>query len=423
MKGADLIMELYLCTEKRRKAKEEFYLRALGALIKKHRLKMNMSQLELAIGICSNTYISKLENNRALPGWEQLMLLMERVDLDPSKVSFPREALDYLEKAMECFYRSDVEGYRSIIDEIDKYEFAILLELTRFGYYVLREDYETARDYYNNLFRYLSSLEDYGFSVFLLFACFYNHGVGEVERARTILGIANRHLMMTNRVRVMFAFAGVLIYNNIRMYEQAFGGYQTCTADFTQTFNTARLMQLMIVRKMQKIDEGTFHESMVDDRDVGYLMPVSKAKYLFKLASFSKTPDKYLKKIGKDNPYHGLALCKLAEVYDSEDQEAFDDTISELKAHQSRQGSAFDFLRLIEFARDKHSMEYKEFLAKQVLPKAIDSGDVDAIEQVIETIIDILQYNSRYKDALSYRKKFKKICHRFRTQKKGTWKE
>lgn len=423
MKGENQNMELYLCIEKRRKAKEEFYLKALGALIKKHRLKMNMSQLELAIGICSNTYISKLENNHALPGWEQLMLLMERVNLNPSDVSFPREALDYLEKAMDCFYRCDGEGYRSIINEIDKYEFTILLELTRFGYYVMIEDYETARDYYNNLFRYLSSLEDYGFAVFLLFACFYNHGVGEVEQARSILEIASKRLMMTNQIRVMFAFADVLIYKNIRMYEKMFGGYQTCITDFTQTFNTTRLMQLMVIRKMLKIDEGTFKESMVDDRDLDYLMPVSKAKYLLKLASFSKTPEKYLKKIDKDNPYRGLALCKLAGVYNDEDQETFDETIAELKSYQIEHESTIDFVRMIELAQDKHSMEYKEFLAKHVLPKAVDSGDVDAIEQVIESIIDILRHNSRYKDALSYRKKFKKICHTFRTRKKGTWKE
>lgn len=53
----------------------------LGELIYYHRIQKNMTQEELAMGICSIPYLSKIENNKTEPSDEILHLLLERLGI------------------------------------------------------------------------------------------------------------------------------------------------------------------------------------------------------------------------------------------------------------------------------------------------------------------------------------------------------
>jgi len=40
----------------------------MGSIIKMKRMELNMSQEQLAEGICASSYLSRIENNKLIPG-------------------------------------------------------------------------------------------------------------------------------------------------------------------------------------------------------------------------------------------------------------------------------------------------------------------------------------------------------------------
>ncbi|CAM3114281.1 helix-turn-helix transcriptional regulator [Filibacter tadaridae] len=55
----------------------------IGQLIKVERQKINIRQDELAQGICSPSYLSKIENGTAIPGDEVQHMLLQRLNISP----------------------------------------------------------------------------------------------------------------------------------------------------------------------------------------------------------------------------------------------------------------------------------------------------------------------------------------------------
>ena len=58
----------------------------IGQIIKMERQRKNMQQGELALGICSPSYLSKIENGTAIPGDEIEQMLLQRLNIPMEKV-------------------------------------------------------------------------------------------------------------------------------------------------------------------------------------------------------------------------------------------------------------------------------------------------------------------------------------------------
>lgn len=63
----------------------------IGLLIKMSRIQQNMKQITLAKGICSTSYLSKIENNQTVPSDEVLNLLVDRLNLEYEDLSTEQE--------------------------------------------------------------------------------------------------------------------------------------------------------------------------------------------------------------------------------------------------------------------------------------------------------------------------------------------
>ena len=72
-----------------------------GYLIYRNRIQLNWSQAGLCKGICTVSYLSKIETGKAVPSEEILQLLMDRLDLKSDKET-EREAAELAIKAGSC---------------------------------------------------------------------------------------------------------------------------------------------------------------------------------------------------------------------------------------------------------------------------------------------------------------------------------
>jgi transcriptional regulator with XRE-family HTH domain len=88
----------------------------IGLLIKMARIQQNMKQVSLAKGICSTSYLSKIENNQTIPSEDVLQLLLERLELDYEDLSTEQE-LKFLSELYLLYKEAIIERNKSEITE------------------------------------------------------------------------------------------------------------------------------------------------------------------------------------------------------------------------------------------------------------------------------------------------------------------
>lgn len=79
----------------------------VGHVIRAERVRQNMKQIVLAKGICTPSYLSKIERNMINPSEEVVELLMERLGMDSTKFRSPVESVTakQIEKSLRDVYR------------------------------------------------------------------------------------------------------------------------------------------------------------------------------------------------------------------------------------------------------------------------------------------------------------------------------
>ena len=85
----------------------------IGHLIRAERVRQDMKQVVLAKGICTPSYLSKIERNQIEPSEDITELLMERLGMDPGKLQENDEQTE-LE-----FEKMLMETYREVITARD----------------------------------------------------------------------------------------------------------------------------------------------------------------------------------------------------------------------------------------------------------------------------------------------------------------
>ncbi|EIT86497.1 transcriptional activator (transcriptional regulator) [Fictibacillus macauensis ZFHKF-1] len=118
------------------------------------RLKLKLTQKEVSEGICSVSYLSKIENNTIVPSKDIVMALKKRlkinVDLGPTlDIGSIRQQimswLDYINYRNEkqCLY--EYNSLRGIIHKVDDLEIVLLYKVISIRYHIFCKDFKKAK--------------------------------------------------------------------------------------------------------------------------------------------------------------------------------------------------------------------------------------------------------------------------------------
>ncbi|WP_019412857.1 helix-turn-helix domain-containing protein [Paenisporosarcina sp. TG20] len=88
----------------------------IGLLIKMSRIQQNMKQVNLAKGICSTSYLSKIENTQTIPSEDVLQLLLDRLNLDYEDISTEQE-IEFLSELYLLYKESIIDRNKDDIKE------------------------------------------------------------------------------------------------------------------------------------------------------------------------------------------------------------------------------------------------------------------------------------------------------------------
>ena len=416
-------MQTKLLTEiTRRKEKiAQNYLKGVGQVLKKKRIELKMTQELAAIGICSNTYLSKIENNQITVNQEHLYLLMERMNIPTDKISFPSEMLKSLEKAVTLFFYRDIDGYTELYNNIVQFDFAILLQIVKLGYYLLINDLEKAKIVHNEIFRYITILEDYGFSVFLVFSSYYNIAIKDYKNAKFTIDNIAKNLYSEEHLYGLYNHAKFLAYGNLHLNITSMDAGFIAMQIFNKYANTNRINEFYIWKEIFSVYEGNFNLSTFVFDKLKYVEKNLKNIYLIVMALRTKDPLIYLVHLEKEADNYLLGLFVKGKYHlDNSELEEYNKSLNELQELHYLKQSKINFAGLLKSLKAKDDQAIKENLINHCLDYAVQNQNLFFIEIITESISSILSKKNRYKDALIYKNKYNEYKQIFQSAPKIT---
>jgi len=406
----------------RREEIYDFYYRGIGDKIRRTRLELNMTQETLAKGICSNTYISKIENNKIAVNKEHLFLLMEKMGIPTDKIGFPEKMVDSLEKAIEYFYFKDLDAYEKLFQDLEQYEFGILIYVVRLGYYVLTEDYDNAKTIYDDMYRYLNSLEDYGFATFLIFGGFYNCGINDFQTARMILESVKDKLRNDEILFSLYSYLEFLVYGNLHLFNQSRDGLEMSKSVIFNYGNCRRVTESMVYTNIFRLYEKQKKERIIFHKEQLTHLSLSMSNYyLIMLAFSSRDPNKYLQYLNPDGRYYLTGLFFLARHHyinnEMEQYAALQDIIND--KHYSLK-SKIDYGNLLKLSENQEDIYYRDYLINRILPYLIENQNIFFHDMVTRKLQRIFSVSKRYKEAQKYGDLHKEFVREIQVDKRIT---
>jgi transcriptional regulator with XRE-family HTH domain len=157
----------------------------IGSILKHHRLKLNLTLEDSAEGICSISYLSKIENSLIRPSQKYLLQLEERYN---TNFQFqPTTHQEVLNRLVENIFFEQNELMDEVLFEDENYQ----TKLNEIGYLVSQNSFETARHIHQNLNPYIKNLNDIELSFYLFLTSKLLSRQGRLKEAFSILGHVN----------------------------------------------------------------------------------------------------------------------------------------------------------------------------------------------------------------------------------------
>lgn len=241
----------------------------IGPLIKLHRIKQNMTQEDLAAGIVSESYLSKIENQKTDASPEVIALLCERlgIQLNAENEDMIKEKVEeWAALLYDSHSREEQETKYKELDILFKNnnsDFEITYEIHKIRYFLIRNDNLKTKEQIEKLSTLESSFEDkQNFYWNKYLGNYYQTHDGDnikalhyYERAESLIRSIDLTEIELADINYILAVTHTKLINNLQSME-----YSNKALDaFRQHYNFVRCAQCHILlgicyRRMQMID-------------------------------------------------------------------------------------------------------------------------------------------------------------------------
>ncbi|WJE15544.1 helix-turn-helix transcriptional regulator [Halobacillus sp. ACCC02827] len=138
-----------------------------GKVLRFHRVKQGLTQNQLADGIISPAYLSKIENNQTVPASEVLEMLYERLGLEFHDASYSHPSKEKLKKWYEAIMFKRKEEARRLKEELlsqqdmrNNHHLYIYYKLYSIRHFLLENEVEEAYEAWSEIKQHLDTFDD-----------------------------------------------------------------------------------------------------------------------------------------------------------------------------------------------------------------------------------------------------------------------
>lgn len=381
----------------------DYYNGSAGDRIKQKRKELKMTQETLAKQICSNTYISKMENNKVALNEEYLSLIMEKMGLTIDDINMPRIIIDYMYDSVKYFFYKDIEKYQVIFDDIKTFKPNVLIYIIAFGYHILTENYVEAEIYNKELSRYINNLEEYGFATYCIFSGFYHISTNNFTLAKEVIETTDGHLINDTYQLGMFNYLAYLAYGNLHLFSKASLYMDTSFSIFRNKNNYNRLAEISMYTNIFNVYEGSEIEDDNLEAQLSYLTDYQKNMYLFVLSTSDIESTQYSSLIEEDSFFYYIHKVLYAiSAYENNQLDVYRKTKDEIKKIDYNFDQTYDVISVFNKLENKSHYQVIEYLKKEVEPTASKNQNIYLYKWLNKYITKLAHIRNRYKSSVDY---------------------
>ncbi|WP_153464457.1 helix-turn-helix domain-containing protein [Sediminibacillus terrae] len=229
----------------------------IGDKINYYRRQRKMTQEDLAQGICSISYLSKVENNKMEPSEEILSLLLRRLDIDIPLEN--KQTLRVLTEAIFHWYEvlreqdmkaadNQYAGLKSKVKNSTNIEIKLTFAVVEFRYFLLKQDFKQAQNLAEFLHQYQDDLPPklaYYYHSFNSIYFYLQHDYPQALKfCNKAIDLGN---LIAEKIEPEVYYQAALIYSRLAKTPLAMSLAEKALYSFTETGNIKKCISCQII--------------------------------------------------------------------------------------------------------------------------------------------------------------------------------
>ncbi len=386
----------------------------IGSFIKRKRKELNVTQDEISNGICSISYLSKIENNQIVPKDYYVKEIMERLDVEDEVYKKSIKDKEYVEATIRSFFYMDDETMINIYDEIKDIEHNVIINLCKLGYIVYFNE-DDDNQYVMMLEHLTNNMTNLELKTYLYFSTLFFIQHEKYKVALELVLLNSKVRADNDMLEAMFCEMSYYIKQRLLIKNCASEDYQSAMMIYQRNHNIKRIMNLALYKSLYLSKENPKKAMRIlntikmkyatkEFKDLYYII---KSEIHYRMDNFTDASF-YLKNIDETSNFFLkkmillVLICKKEEDFDT--IENIKEIVRQYKPKKSELRNKIQYHFLVQ----ENSASQKEYLREVAIPFSIKIEDYDSLSFYTENIMTICSETSRYKEALQYYKKYQK---------------
>lgn len=380
----------------------------MGGIVKRKRLEMNLTQESFSNGICSVSYLSKVENNRMPPNDYFIKEMSKKCGLNLELCSKEFEDSIVLKRAFKAFYHQEFNVLISLRKEAADLELLNTSELIRLMHTVGKKQYRESRRIVNEMWSLNSHFNRYMGLVYEMLSmihAFDTQKYTEALKHLEILQDSSHRDHYINGLRETYAF---LIKQKLHKKNESMRHFSAAIKSLTEYYQPDYLIMLKLYNVFFLIDES---KSSAQEA----LQAIPKVMVPLELINMYRYMQ--LRLFNKDQEVESMLDELYCEIKDCWYYRALS-----LVAKRDPEGMREHFkspkedalLEKVYYESMLAECEetYKSHLRDIAFPLAIEKQEISYINHFATELIELARKRSRYKEALAIHSKRSKALSR-----------
>ncbi len=390
----------------------------IGGYIKKKRKELNVTQDTVSNGICSVSYLSKIENNQIVPKEFYVREIMEKLDVD--KEYFEKDLNDslYLNKMLKGIFYLDDELIEQTFIEIEMIEHNLTINICKLAYYVYFGKTDN-NQYVMMLENLVNNMNNFELKIYLLLASLYYISLEKFKVSLEILVLGNKIEITNDYLSGLYSEYTYLVKQRLLKKNCSSDNYINAQSVYGRFHNVKRSIILALWKAYYisvENPEGTIEllrmikVSQLDDFSMNFYYLIS-AKALFEIDCLNESIIN-LNKIKENSTIFYQKTVLLYEICLKEKDDEMCKSITDILKNYKPDKFQLKYKVYYHYLLEQQKDSVKEYLRDIAIPYSIKIDDFYGLEKYTNEIMDICIENSRYKEAVQYYKKWQKEKNR-----------
>lgn len=389
----------------------------VGETLKRKRQSMKLSQQVVSSGICSVSYLSKVENNKMYPSDFFIEEVSKKVGLELDHLLRNDEETSPLFPLIKAFYYRRHDNLRKLCEEAEAVKHPMTRDVHQLFFHVADNDTVRSEEIIERLQPLFGSMDYLTGVAFIILSAIHARESGSLNRALNLLMIVEPYDKPSPYLEVLEQLNQFIVKQQLRLKNFAADHYSKALNGINRYHEPDKLLTLQLYRAFYLADESPSMTREILRRLEVTVMP----KRLLSMYRYVEIDSKLKMDIPvTQQDFNNLKACECNEWYYRAlsliPAEVLDEDSEEALGRIFSSAPDMNLLDKVHYRVQRATGESREDLLRNIaLPLAIEKESLDHIDAYTDELMTKADDNARYKDAFCLMKKREKAIEKILT--------